>query len=133
MKLLYQRQLTGTPLETLCGSFEELEDVSERTREFARTLARGVEAHREEIDARIKESLTGWDFGRLAAVDLQILRVAAYELLHCDDIPANVSIDEAIELSREFASGESSKFVNGVLGALCVKHAAHKVETRSGA
>jgi len=95
---------------------------------FALQLARGVLEHREDIDAKIKEALQRWEFDRLAAVDTQLMRVAIYELLFLDDIPANVTIDEAIELSRQYSTEQSSKFVNGVLGNLCAKYAAHKVE-----
>ncbi len=134
MKLLYQHHLTHAALDRVCETFDEYREAPEGSRSFALVLARGVERHLAEIDGAITAALEKWEFSRLAAIDTQIMRVAAFELLHCDDIPANVTIDEAIELSRQYSTGESAKFVNGVLGALASKHAAHKITraTRGG-
>ncbi len=128
MKLLYQAVPGGQSLEDVLRDFNEYQKAPERVQHFALQLARGVLEHREDIDAKIKEALQRWEFDRLAAVDTQLMRVAIYELLFLDDIPANVTIDEAIELSRQYSTEQSSKFVNGVLGNLCAKYAAHKVE-----
>ncbi len=72
----------------------------------------------ETIDNTIVESLYSWSFNRLANVDRSILRVSVYELLYRDDIPSEVSINEAVEISKEFGSNESPKFINGILGSI---------------
>ncbi|MDO5040758.1 MAG: transcription antitermination factor NusB [Peptoniphilus sp.] len=72
----------------------------------------------ETIDNTIIKSLYSWSFNRLANVDRSILRVSVYELLYRDDIPSEVSINEAVEISKEFGSKESPKFINGILGSI---------------
>ena len=82
---------------------------------FARELVDGVAAHRERIDALIAASAEHWRLPRLSRVDLSLLRLATFELLARADIPASVTIDEAIEIARRFGSEDSPAFVNGVL------------------
>ncbi len=127
MKLLYQCELGGQPLDAVCKTFEEYEAAGQDSRAFSLKLSRGVQEHRAEIDAKLKESLKGWSEDRLAAIDATVMRVAIYELLFCDDIPARVAMDEAIDLSREYSTEGSSKFVNGVLDAIASKHVPDKL------
>ncbi len=83
--------------------------------EFATTLAEGVVEVRDDLDERIESSSTNWRIARMALVDRNILRMAAYEILHKDDIPVNVSINEAVELAKRFGTKDSRAFVNGIL------------------
>lgn len=83
--------------------------------EFAQRLATGVDSRREEIDALIDECSTNWRIPRMPVVDRNILRLAAFELMVCTDIPANVSVNEAIELAKKFGTKESRAFVNGIV------------------
>ncbi len=85
---------------------------------FTRELVAGVQEKREEIDRLLEEFLTGWQVDRLSRVDLQILRLAAYELEFRPDVPPKVVVNEAIELAKHFGTEESGKFVNGVLGRM---------------
>jgi transcription antitermination protein NusB len=80
------------------------------------TVARGVSEHAAHIDELIASYLQGWTLERLPAVDRAILRVAVWELLHADDVPEPVAVDEAVELAKELSTDESPGFVNGVLG-----------------
>jgi N utilization substance protein B len=80
------------------------------------TVARGVSEHAPHIDELISSHLQGWTLERLPAVDRAILRVAVWELLHADDVPPAVAVDEAVELAKELSTDESPGFVNGVLG-----------------
>lgn len=128
MKLLYQASLGKKGLDEIAPGFQEYQDAPEGSRRFAGELASGVLAHLDEIDGKIREAVERWEFDRLAAVDLQLMRVAVYELLFCDDVPANVTMDEAIELAREYSAEQSSKFVNGVLDSISRKYAAHKIQ-----
>ena len=85
------------------------------TRLFADKLIRGVLEHRPELDARIKQHAENWDLHRMAVVDRNILRLAIYEMLHRDDIPPVVSINEAVDIAKKFSTQDSGKFVNGIL------------------
>jgi N utilization substance protein B len=85
------------------------------TRLFADPLIRGTLDHREEADAVIKKHAINWELHRIAAVDRNILRLAIYEMLHRDDIPPVVSINEAVDIAKKFSTQDSGKFVNGIL------------------
>ena len=78
--------------------------------------ARGVTENSAHIDDLITSHLQGWTLDRLPAVDRAILRVAVWELLHADDVPEPVAVDEAVELAKELSTDESPSFINGVLG-----------------
>jgi N utilization substance protein B len=82
---------------------------------FCLSLYDGVVAHLEEIDQRLSVLAENWRLPRMAAVDRNVLRLGAFELLHTPDTPASVIIDEAIELARRFGSANSPSFVNGIL------------------
>lgn len=82
---------------------------------FAEPLIRGAIEHREAIDAEIKKYAKNWDIHRIAAVDRSILRLAIYEMLHRQDIPPIVSINEAVDIAKRFSTEDSGKFVNGIL------------------
>jgi N utilization substance protein B len=79
-------------------------------------VARGVSEHLPHIDELISSHLQGWTLDRLPAVDRAILRVAVWELLYADDVPAPVAVDEAVQLAKELSTDDSPGFVNGVLG-----------------
>ncbi|MCL9660314.1 transcription antitermination factor NusB [Paenibacillus hunanensis] len=78
----------------------------------------GVSSNREAIDGLLVDYLQNWQVSRLSRVDRQILRLAVYEMIFTEDVPAKVAVNEAIELSKHFGTEESGKFVNGVLGKM---------------
>ena len=82
---------------------------------FADPLIRGAVEHREESDGLIKKHAKNWELHRIAAVDRNILRLAIYEMLHRDDIPPVVSINEAVDIAKKFSTQDSGKFVNWIL------------------
>ncbi len=82
---------------------------------FAEPLIRGTLEHRAAIDEKIKSHARNWDFHRIAAVDRNIMRLAIYEMLHRQDIPPVVSINEAVDIAKKFSTEDSGKFVNGIL------------------
>ena len=86
-----------------------------RAREFAQPLIEGMVAHLPQIDEKIKRYSENYEFHRISPVDRNVLRLAIYEMLYRDDIPPVVSINEAIELAKTFGSGDSGRFVNGIL------------------
>jgi len=83
--------------------------------EFAEPLVRGVLQHRDSLDAELIQNAVNWDLDRMAGADRNILRLAIYEMLHREDIPPVVSINEAVDLAKKFSTEESGKFVNGIL------------------
>src|SRR5918912_2129300 len=82
---------------------------------YAEELSYGVEREREDLDERLGEVAVGWPVHRMSVVDRTILRLALYEMLHVEDVPAEVAIGEAIELARGFSGDEAPQFVGGVL------------------
>lgn len=118
LQLLYGLEFEPSPIagtqEDFWNEFftpEELPDV----RRFALRLVDGVAEKREQIDQRIREASTNWKLERMAIVDRNILRVAIYELLFMDEIPAKVTLNEAIEVAKKFGSEDSGSFINGIL------------------
>ena len=111
-----------------CG---EIIDLAVSVREFETDdycvgVFTGVYDNIEQIDALIGENSNGWSVSRISKVSLAVMRLAVYELLFREDIPASVSVNEAVELCKKFASAEDAAFVNGVLGTIVKKVAADK-------
>lgn len=109
--------------ETLQTFREEQGDVAAKVREFAEDLVQGVQSNRESIDEAIKTRSKNWSLTRMPRVDLNVMRLAAYELMFRSDIPKKVSINEAIEIVRRYSDKESPSFVNGILDEIeaCTK------------
>ena len=103
----YQRDVTGRPLQELLGE----------ARPLTRELAEGVDAHREELDDTIAAYAKGWTVDRIAPLDMNVMRTALYEM-EFTDTPAEVAIDEAVEIAKEYCGADAPKFVNGILGAV---------------
>lgn len=89
-----------------------------KLQDFARTLVDGVRTHQSQIDALITRVAENWRLDRMAAIDRNILRLGAYEILFCREIPAKVAINEALELAKRYSTAQSSRFVNGILDRL---------------
>lgn len=81
-------------------------------------LVTGVETHRERLDAAIASKAKGWTLERMPVIDLNVLRLASFELSERPDVPVAVVLDEAVELAKRFSTDDSGRFVNGVLAAL---------------
>ncbi len=119
----YQQDVTDRPLQTL------LVDA----RPFTVELVEGVEAHRLELDEVISEYAKGWELSRIAPLERNILRVALYEMNFRDDVPAEVAIDEAVEIAKKYSGVDAPGFVNGILGSAAREMAGATVETGDGA
>lgn len=115
LQLLYQHEMTNAEPTQMQANFEEWKGASEGVRQFADSLVRGVIDHLGEIDDELGQQTAHWRLERLATVDRNILRLALCELLYHSETPPAVVIDEAIEIAKRFGSGESARFVNGVL------------------
>ncbi len=103
----YQRDVTGRPLAELIGE----------ARPLTRELAEGVDEHREDLDETIAAHAKGWTVDRIAPLDLNVMRVALYEIEE-ELAPPEVAIDEAVEIAKEYCGADAPKFINGILGAI---------------
>ncbi len=101
-------------LSVFFGEFEQPREYYA----FGEELIHGVIEHCNEIDSHIKGLAHNWEFERIARIDLAILRLAIFEMLHRKDIPPVVSINEAIDLSKEFSNADAKRFINGILDRL---------------
>ncbi len=125
LQALFEADLVGRPvsgaLNDLWSGLMEADGIEDSRQpeseemEFAQRLAYGVEENKEQLDALLEEASTNWRLSRMPVVDRNILRLAAFELSFCNDIPANVSVNEAVELAKRFGSQESRAFVNGIV------------------
>ncbi|MGE0066438.1 MAG: transcription antitermination factor NusB [Solirubrobacterales bacterium] len=103
----YQRDVTGRPLDELIAD----------ARPLTRELAEGVDEHREDLDETIAAHAKGWTVDRIAPLDLNVMRVALYEIEE-ELAPPEVAINEAIEIAKEYCGADAPKFINGILGAI---------------
>ena len=118
MRVLYEVELGKTkPADSLAFAEEDLK-LDPAQAEYARRLVEGIRSGRHDLDRAIARHVRGYEFDRLAEIDRNLLRIAAYELLHIPEIPPAVSIDEAVAIAKRFSTAESGRFVNGVLGSL---------------
>jgi len=117
MKLLYQFQLRDDNIEEQIELFlAEAEKLENLEKDYFLDVVRGVMEKLTEIDLQIKNHAKGWTLERMPKVDLAIMRLAVYELSYRKDIPWNVSINEAVELSKKYGGEQSKTFINGILG-----------------
>ncbi len=108
----------GFPLDEVVKQVLEKIKLNEKNLEYLDKLISQIKEHKKKIDRTIKKYLINWDFQRLSYIDRAILRIATCELLYFEDIPPKVSIDEAIELAKEFSDDDARRFINGVLDAI---------------
>jgi N utilization substance protein B len=110
---------------------EEQPEISARMRDFAEALVTGVQAERDIIDKEIRARSKNWALARMPRVDLNVMRIAVYELMFRNDIPKKVTINEAIEIARKFGDKDSPAFVNGILDEIPVCAKSEVVEDNS--
>jgi N utilization substance protein B len=115
LQVLYQVEVGKQELQDAFNRFLANEKGLPQVKDFARQLAEGVLAHQEEIDAQLSKHSQNWEIQRFPAVDRAILRLGCYELLFSGEIPYEVSLDEYVELAKEYGGDDSPKFVNGLL------------------
>ena len=117
MQLIYQMEInqdfTEDALDTYLNNFSFSSSEKKYVSEAIESIKKNIEL----IDKHIENHLEGWKLDRIAKVDLSVLRIAIYEILYRDDIPIEVSINEAIETVKKYGAEESFKFVNGILGS----------------
>ena len=115
LQFLYQLDLRGPDLASEADEFLKSQESEREARSFARQLIDGVLTHFDELNGVIQGVAQNWDIARMAVIDRNVLRLAAYELLHRTDIPPKVAINEAIELGKRYSTQNSGAFINGIL------------------
>jgi N utilization substance protein B len=118
LRSLYQVEVGKIGAEDAARDLEESSQLEGDLLEFARDVFSGVLAKRAELESSIVPKLKDWELSRLAVLDRLLLLIATYELLHRDDVPPAVTLDEAISLAKKYSTAESGAFVNGVLAAV---------------
>ena len=118
MQVLFQMDITGDrsseAVELFCRHFE----VSRKAKPFFDQLVTGVLACRDELDRLIEQFSDNWKLSRMSGMDRNIMRVAVYELIYCEDIPPKVSINEAIDIGKKYGTQHSAAFINGILDGI---------------
>ncbi|MDC7241341.1 MAG: transcription antitermination factor NusB [Spirochaetales bacterium] len=116
---LYSYEMTSAELDDLFRfEWAREETLEDDVITFASLLIKGTVENLQEIDSQIRGSLRNWDFNRLEKVSLAILRMSIYALIYQRDIPPKVVIDEAVEITKEFGTDDSYRFVNGILDTI---------------
>ena len=118
LQVLFHMDIQKRFEQEMSERFCQVFPPGEKSREFFCNLLDGIMAHRETIDGLIEQYSSNWKLSRMAAVDRNLLRIAVYELLFCEDIPQKVSINEAIDLGKKFGTDESGAFINGILDSI---------------
>jgi transcription antitermination protein NusB len=116
LDVLFEADLRGRPVLDVLAErgADEIPPLSS----YAADLVRGVHEHQERIDQLLADNAQGWTLERMPAVDMNLLRIGAYELLWADDVPDAVAISEAVQLARDLSTEGSPTFVNGLLARL---------------
>jgi len=114
-------------LERFCLNFT----FSKKARPFFLKLIKGVIQAKPEIDSIIETYSDNWKINRMACVDRNIMRIAVYELLYCQDIPSKVSINEAIDVGKKFGTEESGAFINGILDSIHIALKKKKIKIKT--
>lgn len=126
IQILYTLEINESDIEEALSTFCNMYQPDSEFLGFATQLLRGVFQNQKEIDIIIRKTSNHWSLSRMAIVDRSIMRTAIYELLYCPDIPAKVTIDEAVEIAKKFSTDKSSAFINGILDKVAHIHAGKK-------
>lgn len=118
LQTLYTEEVVGGDWQAAFRDNVERRKSSDEVVEYAQRLVTNVIAEKAELDRRIGDRLENWDLDRVSIVDRTILRIALSELIHCPEVPANVIMNEAIEIAQTFSSADAGRFVNGLLDRL---------------
>ena len=115
MKLIYQMEIQKDDREGQKRLFFEDNNIAGKDREYINDVIDGVFSNLEFIDNLIETHSMGWKIGRISKIELSILRLSIYEICFREDIPYNVSVNEAVELAKKYSGDEAGSFVNGIL------------------
>lgn len=114
--LVFEKEFNDNGIEDILEAAAEARDLVPD--DYINTVFRGVYEHLEELDSLISESSVGWNIKRISKTALCIMRLAIFEMKFVSDIPVSVSINEAVELCKKYATGNDASFVNGILSTV---------------
>jgi N utilization substance protein B len=120
LEILYEQEIVAGDWRLIAKRRLD-ENLDVQVVEFCRRILKGLDRNRSTIDATIEERTENWALDRLPLIDRNIMRLALYEMFYEPKIPTSVSINEAVELAKEYGGVDSSRFINGVLGQLATK------------
>ncbi len=126
MQVLYMVEIGQMPVEDAFRNLQENFPMTAGEVKFARQLVNGTLDRLAELDSIIARYSRDWCLDRMAAVDRNILRLALFEMLYIDDIPFNVTINEAVEVAKVYGGDKSGKFINGILDAVVHSDPGHR-------
>ncbi|MCF8025032.1 MAG: transcription antitermination factor NusB [Desulfobacteraceae bacterium] len=129
LQVLFCMDVLEDDSETLVAELCYLLEPSEKVRPFGLELVKGVVEHKTEIDARLAEISSNWKLARMDYVDRNIIRIAVYEILFCDDVPPRVAINEAIDIGKRYGTQKSGAFINGILDSIRQRYGSREAET----
>jgi N utilization substance protein B len=115
LQILYIVDIGRLSFEEASKACASTPNLPSHAHQFANQLAEEALSHRKDLDDLIARYAENWEISRMAAVDRNIIRLAAHELLHCPETPVAVIIDEAVEMAKTYSTEDSGKFVNGIL------------------
>ncbi len=118
IQILFQFEFDDSQPDVALSRFWEAKKASKEVQEYCSWLVKGILSHREQIDSIIQSVSENWRISRMAAVDLNILRMAVFELFYEENVAAAVVINEAIEIAKKYSSDRAGAFINGVLDAI---------------
>lgn len=118
LKVLYRYAEGDTNLPKIMHDILEAKKYADEDKRFSQHLVDKIIDNLPDIDAHIVKVLKNWQFDRISVIDKTILRIGTCEILYFKDIPAQVSINEAIEIGKKYGSGDSGRFINGILDAV---------------
>ena len=131
LQVLYLWDMTQQDARKGLVHFKEHFSLKEESDPFLDLIVQGVLTHCQEIDRLIEQYSEHWRLGRMAPIDRTILRIAIFELLYCEEIPPKVTLNEAVDLGKQFGSEESGSFINGILDRILSEVARKSMKTTS--
>ena len=130
LQSLYQSELNGKPVSENFLMLREHFEINKKALPYATELIDGLVEHYNSIDLQISQSTENWRVERMSLIDRNIIRIGAYELCYRPDIPAEVVINEALEVAKRYSTDEATPFINGILDGI-VKHIAKRPESET--
>jgi N utilization substance protein B len=132
MKLLYQLEIQRDDREAQKNRFFEENSLEPNDKAYIEDVIDGVFANREAIISLIEKHSKGWKIGRISKIDLSIMSLSIYEICQREDIPYNVSVNEAVELAKRYSSEDAGSFINGILSKISTNDLHNKENSNGG-
>ena len=119
LKLIYQIEMKKETPQEVLSLYKQSNNIDDnKSSAYIDFVVNGTFEKKEELDEKIKKHLKGWTIERISRISHAAIRLALFEMAYCDDVPASVAINEAVELTKKYDSEQAAGFVNGILGAI---------------